>query len=137
MYIDIEGYLDGVKKQLGANSKTYAALARVFQEYPTLRAHRDGVVRLCMAGANPFVDQVDIDRGGQDIYIRPFVEYGGVAVYSDPPLFYVGSRNSSGFGVFPAPGWLEEMEASDINVDMIRKVKDFMLENVSYDLPET
>lgn len=135
MYIDLFQYIEDVKARLGKNSKSYTALVQAFNDHADLRAHMSGSVRLCAAGVNAFVDQMDIDRG-HDMYVYPHVRDKGSLIYSDPPYFYIGSRNSTGFGVFPAEGWEEEMELCGVNGDLIKKVKTFLQANVPYDLPD-
>jgi hypothetical protein len=135
MYIDIFQYLEDMKARLGKDSKTYAALVQAFNDHADLRAYLDGSVSICAAGVNPFVDQMDIDRG-QDIYVYPFVKDKGAVIHSDPPFFYIGSRNSTGFGVHPAQGWEDEMALNSVNDALVKKVKSFLLANVPYDLPD-
>jgi len=132
VYIDLIQYIEDTKARLGKDSKTYKALVQAFTDHEGLRAHLEGRVRLCSSWVNPFVDEMDIDRG-QDIYVRPFVNDKGAVIHSDPPFFFVGSRNSHGFGVKPAEGWEDMMESHEINSDLVKKVRDFLRANVPYD----
>lgn len=136
MYIDVTQHLEDLKARLGKASKTYSAALQAYVDHPDISAHMmGGKVRLCGASLNPYVDQLDFDRG-QDLYVYPFIEDGGALLYSDPPYFYIGSRNTEGFGVYPAVGWTEEMQDANINSDIIKKVKDFLSANLPYGLPE-
>ena len=136
MYIDILQYIEDLKARLGRESRTYAAASQAYMDHADLRAHMQGSsVKLCAAGVNPFVDQMDIDRG-QDMYVYPFTKDKDQVIHSDPPFFFIGSRNSTGFGVYPAIGWEEEMEAGSVNEVVVKKVRDFLKANLPYDLPD-
>lgn len=136
MYIDIFQYIEDMKARLGKESKTYAAVAEACMDHADLRAHQGGgTIRLCCGSVNQFVDQFDLDRG-QDLYVYPFIKDKASVIHSDPPFFFIGSRNSSGFGIYPAMGWEEEMEAEGINEAVVKKVHDFLRANVPYDLPD-
>lgn len=136
MYIDVWQYIEDMEARLGATSKTCMAMVQALKDHEDLRAHMEGsIVRLCAASVNPFVDQMDIERG-QDLYVRPFIKDKGVVIHSDPPFFYVGTRNSTGFGVYPATDWEDEMALCGINEAVVKKVADFLRANVPYDLPD-
>jgi allantoicase len=136
VYIDILQHIEDLKERLGAASKTYTAAAEAYFDHADLRAHADGRhVRLTAASVNPYVDQMDIDRG-QDLYVYPFIRDKGAVIHSDPHFFYIGSRNNTGFGVNPAQGWEEEMKNNAISSDVVKKVKDFLNANVPYGLPD-
>ena len=119
MYIDILQYIEDLKARLGRESRTYAAASQAYMDHADLRAHMQGSsVKLCAAGVYPFTKDKD------------------QVIHSDPPFFFIGSRNSTGFGVYPAIGWEEEMEAGSVNEVVVKKVRDFLKANLPYDLPD-
>lgn len=136
MTADLLRYLEKVKSNFGEGSKAYQSLNQAAADHLDLQLHVEGGrVRLCAAGVNCFVDQMEIDRG-TDIYVYPFIHDNGSILFSSPSFFYVGSRNSHGFGIRPASDWEENMKSHSINPDLIKKVRDFLTCHVAHDFPD-
>lgn len=131
MYVDVLSYLEDLEKTLGPDSNSYKVAAQAYKDHPHLRAWLDhlGCTRLCSVDVNQFVDRIELthrtEQGGS-LEIMPFIDDKGVKVYSDPPIFIVGHRNSNGFGEIPLADWKEILEDSQISTEVQRKVKWYM-----------
>jgi len=134
MYIDVFQHLEDLRARLGDGSRSYTSAVQAYYNHEDLRACLEGGrIRFCSLTAHPFLTDVEFDRG-QDIYAHPYTEDGGVLIYSDPPSYLIGTRNSEGFGVTPAQGWTELMEFDSISSDVIKKIRDFLNANVPYNI---
>jgi hypothetical protein len=123
MYIDLIEYIESLKSKLGPNSKTYQSAMQAFVDYPGLKAFTDdGVVRLCDLSSNYYVNKIDVNPG-KHYFARLFLESKGTAIYSDPPVFIVGTPNAEGFGVTPYKDWEENMLSEGINPDAVKEIK--------------
>ncbi len=131
MYVDLVKHLEELAAKLGAESNTYKQTAQAYADHRDLRAYRDhiGVIRLCSAGANPFVDHIDITHRTEEagsLEVLPYLNDKGVRIYADPPIYVVGYRNPNGFGEVPLHDWEELLKDSEIAPEVIRKVKWFL-----------
>ena len=142
MYLDTLDYLSWLESSLGPDSSGFKFASEAYAAHSNLRVYEgpDKVIKLCSADFNSYVDTVDFsyrsDSGGS-LLVYPFLYSKEGRVYSDPPYFIVGSRNETGFGVFPLPDWKKHLQDWQISDTIIDKVRQYIGSHapVSYESP--
>jgi hypothetical protein len=142
LFTETLAYLDSIEYSVGENSAVFKYASSCYAAHPNLKVYEDfqGVIKLCTSDANEYVDNIEVeyrtDDGGS-LLVAPFLLSKEGKLYSDPPYFVVGARNTKGFGVIPLNDWKSLLTDWNISDSVISKVKNYLGQHqrVDYDDP--
>lgn len=104
------------EREAAAHSAEAERLRKLVAAYPDVREHvgRWNKVTFCSRSVNASVDRFDMRHNcgccdDSPLEIWPYVETPLGKVYSDPPVFMVGQRDSFAGGDRPYPDWETKM----------------------------
>jgi hypothetical protein len=120
-----------LEKQLADKRREGESVQKRTELFPDLEKHvgRRDKVAYASKLANPVATEYDMRHNcgccrDSPLEIWPYTKTEFGNVYSNPPKFYVGERNTMGYGDIPKAGWALEMRNAGIPEPLIEKVKD-------------
>lgn len=126
-YIDIEDHLQQVSLNKG-RSKELVNVYVAMQSYSNLKGFSvDSQVLICSADINEFATHVEFRFDEESrLVAMPYIEEKGMRVHSNPAAFFVGERNSLGFGVWPYVSWQHYLEQYNVSPEAVKLIRSYL-----------
>lgn len=140
--MSIEKYIQKKEKEIEDLSKEVEGIKKLLKIYPDLKYHtnRWGTIRLYSKSVNPDTTSYDMGHNcgccdDSPLEVWPYIEIDGLQIYSDPPIFMIGEKDSwsNEYSESAYPGWDKEMGEAKISKTVIDKIKEYMLEHSDWE----
>ena len=126
----------GINDKIKKLEKELAEVKKAKELFSNAEISKDrwGTERYYSLQVNPKANKVEIHHScgcchDASLYARPYLNAGGVDIYSDPPYFTVGYGNEWGYGENESEGWEERMKEKDISEEVIKQVREYLDDN--------
>lgn len=131
----IDDHIKRLEADIKKAQAELAKIARLREEFPDLEIEvsRGGTVRYLAESANARVFQVELHNTcgccpEAGVVARPFLEFGGSRIYSNPSNLLVGHRTWDDF-IVARDGWRKQYETAGISHHAVAKIKKILEES--------
>lgn len=126
----IERHIEKLQKEAAGARAELGRIARLRREFPDLETDTDrwGHIRYMARSANSRVDQVLFHRNcgccaDTPLHARPYLEFEGFKIYSNPCNVMVGSHSEWGDGFKENDHWRAAYEEAGVNPAVIESIR--------------
>lgn len=126
--VDANDVISKLEKDISNKDSLVRKIKHFLSKFPDLRCYCTGsTILLSSRSANGIVDNVAFteDDSG-NIFAWPRTSIESEAIYSNPPYYHIGRKNTSGFGVVMNPTLFNAIDNDELSLKSYREIKNYL-----------